>query len=836
LAEYIWNVAHTQMIGVNPRVLLVTAGMALNWQVPKGKDLPRAISEVGVTLTQHALAFWSDKALRARYPQVANEGSYALYAFFGYDQEKLHAWRQTYEELFGRGALILAATPTPNATPRPFMARPFAQPPAPTPFYTVYSFLDHNAPYSYDEPTLTRFDGQVFDTQGGCVGGKSCYSGHEGLDYTTGRDYPAIRPPVYAVADGVVTTIFQPCGQVEVLHEDEQVVSVYMHLEDIQVAIGDRVDTATLLGYTGNVADGVNCRSTGAHLHFHVYFQHHQRAFIEPFGWWDAAGNPDPLGDYREDGWSGSWWLWLGDEARDGNLVVDDRESQAQLFYPSDWWHDENGYNGGAWWTYSVTDTAQSTNWGIWGTYLSRGRYCVQAHWPAHSENASRALYRVFSKGQGLLAEVAIHPPTPPTSDNAWIPLGDYLFEEGPAVVILTDLVGPDEPKGRIYFDAVRWEPGPCATPTPTPSPTPTPTPLNPVTVHISITTGLEDAGPEPTLCRYSPSWNEIYFGECANGTRITSGFRFGNVPTRRDARILEAYLEFTVDGPYDAPVRVRIYGQASGDAQPFSDADRPENRPRTSSFVTWNIPAADHWELGMIRRTPNLARVVQEIVSRPDWRPYQGMAFIFETVAAAPGQHRRVIGYERPIWYPGSEHAARLVIRYTGAPLPPRPTPTSTPQPCPVRWMQAQGLDLPDPSLLEAARARLSQTSAGRRYVALYYAHGPALIRLLQQDPQARQALAEALRQWQPLLQAWVEGRDAQVSPDQAAALQRAARLLIERGEPSLRAAVEQEAQRIPWAQLAGMRLQELEGLLLEPSSATGTPEPPRPTGTPQP
>jgi hypothetical protein len=216
------------------------------------------------------------------------------------------------------------------------------------------------------------------------------------------------------------------------------------------------------------------------------------------------------------------------------------------------------------------------------------------------------------------------------------------------------------------------------------------------------------------------------------------------------------------VDGPYDAPVRVRIYGQASGDAQPFGDADRPENRPRTSSFVPWNIPAADHWELGMIRRTPNLARVVQEIVSRPDWRPYQGMAFILETVAAALGQHRRVIGFERPVWHPGREHAARRVIRYVGAPLPPRPTPTSTPQPCPVRWMQAQGLDLPDLSVLEAARARLSQTPAGRRYVALYYAHGPALMRLLQQDPQTRQALAEALRQWQPLLRAWVEGRDA--------------------------------------------------------------------------
>ena len=102
LAEYIWNASGAQMIGVNPRVLLVTVGMALEWQVPEGKDLRRAVSEVGVTLTQHYRAFRFDEALRARYPQVANPASYALYAFFGYDLEKLNAWAQEYDRLFGR--------------------------------------------------------------------------------------------------------------------------------------------------------------------------------------------------------------------------------------------------------------------------------------------------------------------------------------------------------------------------------------------------------------------------------------------------------------------------------------------------------------------------------------------------------------------------------------------------------------------------------------------------------------------------------------------------------------------------------------------------------------
>ena len=101
LAEYIWDASSTQRTSVNPRVLLVTAGMALDWKLPEGKDPLRAISEVGVTLTQHYRAFFFDEALRARYPQVVNPASYALYAFFDYDLEKLQAWAQEYDHLFG---------------------------------------------------------------------------------------------------------------------------------------------------------------------------------------------------------------------------------------------------------------------------------------------------------------------------------------------------------------------------------------------------------------------------------------------------------------------------------------------------------------------------------------------------------------------------------------------------------------------------------------------------------------------------------------------------------------------------------------------------------------
>ncbi|MBV6394435.1 MAG: hypothetical protein KPEEDBHJ_03691 [Anaerolineales bacterium] len=100
LAGYLWDHSAAQMIGVNPRVLLVTAGVALDWQAFKNHDLGD-ISQVGVTLTQHYREFRFNEALQALYPQIANAASYALYAFFNYDLKKLNVWQLEYDRMFG---------------------------------------------------------------------------------------------------------------------------------------------------------------------------------------------------------------------------------------------------------------------------------------------------------------------------------------------------------------------------------------------------------------------------------------------------------------------------------------------------------------------------------------------------------------------------------------------------------------------------------------------------------------------------------------------------------------------------------------------------------------
>ncbi len=101
VAYYLWNHSNAQFVIVNPRVLMVTAGITLDWQIPVDKDLGFAITEIGVALTQHYRDFRFDESLQELYPMVESPASYALYAYFNYDLEKLRLWMDEYDLMFG---------------------------------------------------------------------------------------------------------------------------------------------------------------------------------------------------------------------------------------------------------------------------------------------------------------------------------------------------------------------------------------------------------------------------------------------------------------------------------------------------------------------------------------------------------------------------------------------------------------------------------------------------------------------------------------------------------------------------------------------------------------
>ncbi len=201
--------------------------------------------------------------------------------------------------------------------------------------------------------------------------------------------------------------------------------------------------------------------------------------------------------------------------------------------------------------------------------------------------------------------------------------------------------------------------------------------PASPLTtIEIPITAGTDDAGLEAANsgCPYGTGFNEIYFGQCVDGTGVTSGFRFVQVPIARGARIINAYIRFTVDGPYVGSLTVRFAGEASGNAATFSSTSRPDSRPLIPDlYADWQITPSDPWALGETRVSPPLTAIVQAIVDRSDWASGHALAIITQNVGTASGNwpHRRVMAYERASWLPGSEYAARLIVTYSDTPNP---------------------------------------------------------------------------------------------------------------------------------------------------------------------
>jgi fibronectin type 3 domain-containing protein len=115
------------------------------------------------------------------------------------------------------------------------------------------------------------------------------------------------------------------------------------------------------------------------------------------------------------------------------------------------------------------------------------------------------------------------------------------------------------------------------------------------------------------------------------DGTAQTVGMRFTGVAVPAGATISNAYVQFQVDETPSAATNLTVAGQAVDNPPAFTTAVRNvSSRPRTTAAVGWT-PAA--WPTigarGPDQRTPNLASVVQEIVSRQGWAGGNALALI---------------------------------------------------------------------------------------------------------------------------------------------------------------------------------------------------------------
>ena len=99
-----------------------------------------------------------------------------------------------------------------------------------------------------------------------------------------------------------------------------------------------------------------------------------------------------------------------------------------------------------------------------------------------------------------------------------------------------------------------------------------------------------------------------------------TDGLRFA-MAIPQGAAIVNAWVQFMVDSADSSACSLTFQGQAADNTVTFKTSSNITSWPRTAASVNWTPPA---WtvvgQAGAAQRTPNLAPIVQEIVSRPGW------------------------------------------------------------------------------------------------------------------------------------------------------------------------------------------------------------------------
>ena len=108
-------------------------------------------------------------------------------------------------------------------------------------------------------------------------------------------------------------------------------------------------------------------------------------------------------------------------------------------------------------------------------------------------------------------------------------------------------------------------------------------------------------------------------------------GLRFNKVDISQGAAVSNAYIQFEAAETDSVTTAITIEGQAVNDARGFTMSSHDiTSRARTAASVTW-LPAT--WvggDAGRDQRTENIARIIEEIVSRPGWVRGNSLALIF--------------------------------------------------------------------------------------------------------------------------------------------------------------------------------------------------------------
>jgi hypothetical protein len=142
-----------------------------------------------------------------------------------------------------------------------------------------------------------------------------------------------------------------------------------------------------------------------------------------------------------------------------------------------------------------------------------------------------------------------------------------------------------------------------------------------PLALEIPLAASADDMEERLSNGSVSSGSGDLNLGTDGGRPQIV-GMRFSGVSLPPGATVLSAHVQFRVDEVGTGAAALSIAGQAAADAPALQAVARDlSSRPSTAAEVTW---APEPWPTtklsGPDQRTPNLAAVLQEIVSGPGW------------------------------------------------------------------------------------------------------------------------------------------------------------------------------------------------------------------------
>jgi len=153
--------------------------------------------------------------------------------------------------------------------------------------------------------------------------------------------------------------------------------------------------------------------------------------------------------------------------------------------------------------------------------------------------------------------------------------------------------------------------------------------PSVPVTVEVRVAARSDDAEEEGARGRVALNNSDL---ELVLDRRMqTVGVRFNGVTIPQGATIVNAYVQFQVDETTTEATALTIQGEAHDNAPTFVNISRNiSGRTRTNAAALWApVPWETVGAAGPDQQTPDIASVIQEIVSRPGWTSGNSLVII---------------------------------------------------------------------------------------------------------------------------------------------------------------------------------------------------------------